>query len=65
MDEMQVREDQRLLKARDVAAVLNISRALAYRLMRSGQIPVVRVGHAVRVIPADLAAYINSRRIDS
>jgi len=54
--------DGRLLKASDIAQILNISRALAYRLMQNGDIPVVRVNHAVRVLPADLEQYIQQCR---
>jgi excisionase family DNA binding protein len=51
-----------LLKASDVARILNISRALAYRLLQKGDIPVVRINHAVRVKPKDLETYIESNR---
>jgi excisionase family DNA binding protein len=51
-----------LLKATDVARILNISRALAYRLLQKGDIPVVRINHAVRVKPKDLKAYIDDNR---
>ena len=49
---------QTLLKATDVAKILNISRALAYRLLQKGDIPVVRIKNAVRVKPSDLEIYI-------
>jgi len=48
----------RLLKAEDVAELLNISRSFAYLLMHTGQIPTVRLGRACRVRPQDLADYI-------
>lgn len=54
--------DERLLKASDVAGILNISKALAYRLIRSGDIPVVRVSHAVRVKASDLEEYVRRCR---
>lgn len=54
---------QQLLKATDVAKILNISRALAYRLMQKGDIPVVRIKHAVRVKLTDLESYIESCRV--
>ena len=38
-----------LLRGREVAHELGISRALAYRLMQDGTLPVVRIGRAVRV----------------
>jgi excisionase family DNA binding protein len=50
----------RLLRANDVAKILNISLALAYRLLQMGEIPCVRIGTAVRVRPEDLDAYIDA-----
>ena len=48
-----------LLKPHDVAIALNVSRSFAYFLIRTGQIPSVRIGQsAVRVRPEDLDAYI-------
>ena len=48
----------RLLKAEEVATILNVSRSFAYQLMKSGQLRTVRLGHSVRVHPADLEKYI-------
>ena len=56
-------QDQRLLKATDIAKILNISRALAYRLIQNGEIPVIRINHAVRVSPSDLEAFISKCRV--
>lgn len=50
----------RLLRAREVAKILNVSQALAYRLMQMGEIPCVRIGTAVRVRPEDLDDYIEA-----
>ena len=47
-----------LLKAKDVAEILQISRAMAYNLMQRGEIPTVRIGKARRVRPEDLIKYI-------
>jgi len=47
-----------LLKAEDVAELLNISLAYAYRLTQSGQIPTVRLGRAVRIRYQDLLTFI-------
>jgi excisionase family DNA binding protein len=49
-----------LLKAKDVAEILKISRAMAYNLMQRGEIPTVRIGKARRVRPEDLIKYIES-----
>ncbi len=47
-----------LLRAEDVAHVLNISKSLAYKLMQSNAIRTIRVNHAVRVRMEDLMIYI-------
>jgi len=52
---------QSLLKANDVAEILNISRAKAYRLMQSREIPTVSIGKAKRVRPVDLHNFIHSQ----
>lgn len=54
---------EKLLKASEVARILNISRSFAYLLMQSGNIPVVRVGHSVRVRPSDLRNYISENTV--
>ena len=51
---------QSLLKATDVAEILNISRSMAYRLMQTREIPTVSIGTAKRVRPVDLHNYINA-----
>ena len=48
----------RLLKAEEVATILNVSRSFAYLLMQSGQLRTVRLGHSVRVHPVDLEQYV-------
>lgn len=48
----------KLLKGTDVAQILGISRALAYRLMAQGQISSVRFGRTVRVKPEELEIFI-------
>ena len=50
---------ERLLTAGEVAEVLNISRAYAYRLMQQGEIRTVMIGNARRVRPADLKVFID------
>jgi excisionase family DNA binding protein len=49
-----------LLKAKDVAEILQISRAMAYILMQRGEIPTVRIGKARRVRPEDLIKFIEN-----
>jgi excisionase family DNA binding protein len=48
----------RLLKASEVAAILNISRAMAYQLMQRKKIRTVHIEGARRVRPDDLKSYI-------
>ena len=57
---METRIDKLLLNAPEVAAILNISRALAYRWMQDGTLPVLRapVGRVVRVPRAALEQWI-------
>jgi len=51
---------EKLMKAMDVAEILNISRAFAYRLMQQGQIRTIKIGNARRVHPADLRLFIEN-----
>ena len=57
---METHFDKLLLSAAEVAAMLNISRALAYRWMRDGTLPALRapVGRVVRVPRAALELWI-------
>lgn len=50
--------ENRLLRAMDVARELNISRAFAYRLMQQGKIRIVAIAKSRRVRPVDLADFI-------
>ena len=49
-----------LLKAKEVAEILKVSRAMAYNLMLRGEIPTVRIGKCRRVRPEDLILYIKN-----
>ncbi len=51
-----------LLKASDVARILNISLPMAYKVIQRGNLAAVRIGTAVRVKPSDLQAYIDRSR---
>ena len=48
----------RLLRAREVAVALGVSRALAYRWMASGVLPTLRRGRCIRVPKAALEEWI-------
>ena len=59
--EMEYQEDQlleRLLKAEEVAEILNVSRAFTYRLMKQGNLRSVAIEGVRRVHPRDLKAFI-------
>ena len=51
----------RLLKGGDVATVLGISRSLAYRMMRTGEIQSIRFGRSIRVKPEALEKFLKER----
>ena len=53
-----ISETGRLLRAKEVAEALQVSRALAYQMMRRNEIPTVRIGTAVRVRRSDLEEFI-------
>jgi excisionase family DNA binding protein len=55
-------DETTLLRPPEVARRLQVSRARAYQLLASREIPVVRVGRLVRVDPGDLDAYIRNQR---
>ena len=58
---MEYRENQLLeplLKAEEVAQILNVSRAFVYHLMKQGKLRAVAIGGARRVRPSDLKMYI-------
>jgi excisionase family DNA binding protein len=65
-DHQQQNLDRRplLLRGTDVAAVLGISRALAYRWMATGILPTLRQGRCVRVPAAAMDEWIarNTRK---
>jgi len=56
---LDIAKPQKLLKAIEVADILNISRAFAYQLMQQGKIPTVVIGAARRVRPKDLQDFIS------
>ncbi|MBX3047661.1 MAG: helix-turn-helix domain-containing protein [Anaerolineales bacterium] len=59
---LEVQTPYQLLKASQVAKMLNISRAFAYQLMQRGDIPTIRIGGAVRVKLEDLKRFIEAKR---
>ncbi len=51
-------EHAKLLKASEVAAILQVSKSNAYQLMQRGEVPIIRIGRSVRVRQIDLDAFI-------
>ncbi len=54
---------KRLLKAEEVAKYLRISKSGAYRLMQTGEIPVVRIGKVVRVREEDIDSFVLNSKV--
>jgi excisionase family DNA binding protein len=59
---MNFETEGRLLNGIEVAQILHISRALAYRMMQKGEIKVVRFGKSVRVSESDLRTFIENHK---
>lgn len=55
---------ERLLTAAEVADQLRVSTMTIYRLIRSGELPAVRVGRNYRVRAGDLDAYLEQQVVD-
>ncbi len=51
-----------LLTPDDVATLLGIKRSTVYELTRTGRIPSLRIGRAVRFLRADLEAWLDEQR---
>jgi excisionase family DNA binding protein len=56
--------NNQLLKAKDVAERLNVSRSQAFVLMRDEELPTVRFGRCVRVRTEDLEKFIQLKSTD-
>lgn len=54
----------RLLRVPEVAEALQVSRTTVYMILKSGELPSVRIGGCRRVVPDDLQAYVEARRLD-
>lgn len=53
-----------LLTVAEVADLFRVSSMTVYRLIRSGELPAVRVGRSYRVREDDLQAYLQSQVVD-
>ena len=55
------RDDERLLRPKEVADMFGIGRTKAYELIAGGKLPVVRIGTAVRVPRSRLLEWIDDQ----
>ena len=54
-------DNRTLLTVTEAAEMLRISRALAYQMVRRGELPTVRVSHLIRIPHARLIRWIEDR----
>lgn len=52
-----------LLEVFQVANRLRLTERKVYRLIKSGQLPAIRIGRVLRIDPADLLAFMNANRV--
>lgn len=52
---------ERMLDAKDIAQIWDVSIPRAYSLMASGQLPVIRIGRSVRVPESKLREWIDQQ----
>jgi excisionase family DNA binding protein len=53
-----------LLSVAEVALMLRCGRTKAYEIVKSGQLPVVRIGRSVRVPAAGLEEWVHQQTVD-
>jgi excisionase family DNA binding protein len=54
----------KLLKAPEVAVILNCSKAFVYKLIKQRKLPSVQIGYSIRVKPEDLNRFIRENTSD-
>ena len=54
----------KLLKAPEVAVILNCSKAFVYKLIKQNKLPSVQIGYSIRVRPEDLNHFIRENLSD-
>ncbi len=55
-------DSKRLLKPKEVADILQVSRSMVYRMMQRGEIASIQIDKAVRVQRGDLETFINKNK---
>ena len=53
----------RLLTVGEVAATMRVSNMTVYRLIKSGQLPALRVGKSYRIRSGDVSRYLADRAV--
>ena len=53
----------RLLTVAEVARTMRVSNMTVYRLIKSGELPAVRVGHNYRIREGDVERYLAARSV--
>ncbi len=56
-------EGDLLLTVREVAATMRVSTMTVYRLIKSGQLPAIRVGKNYRIRESDVDTYLSERSV--
>ncbi len=56
--------NRNLLTVSEVSKFLNISRCYVFKLIKSGQMPAVRIGKLLRVSQTDLQRFIKNHRTE-
>ncbi len=51
-------KNEQLLKASEVARILNISLSMVYKIIQEGKLPSIRLGKAIRIRLVDLESII-------
>lgn len=52
-----------LLTPREVAEVMRVSTMTVYRLIKSGELPAIRVGKHLRIKGNDVVLFLDARRV--
>lgn len=55
--------DDRLLTVREVADAMRVSQMTVYRLIKSGELPAIRVGRNFRIRESELDRYFDAQTV--
>lgn len=51
-----------MLKVNDVSQILKISKLKVYKMIKSGELPHIRVGHSIRILEEDLLKWVEETK---